>query len=90
MKSTEISSQNVTLLFNILGSNREPDPYSNERPGTDHVISGPMRGLEKNCTRWRRQTNIHPQGHGDSMTNSAQRGRVGENTEFVLLFYHTF
>ena len=28
MKSTEIRSQNVTLLFNILGSNREPDPYS--------------------------------------------------------------
>ena len=28
MKSTEICSQNVTLLFNILGSNREPDPYS--------------------------------------------------------------
>ena len=28
MKSTDIRSQNVTLLFNILGSNREPDPYS--------------------------------------------------------------
>ena len=30
---------------------------TNERPGTDHVTSGPMRGLEKNCTRWRRHTN---------------------------------
>ena len=29
---------------------------TNERPGTDHVISGPMRGLGKNCTRWRTQT----------------------------------
>ena len=28
MKSTEIRSQNVTLMFNIFGSNREPDPYS--------------------------------------------------------------
>ena len=27
---------------------------TNERPRTDHVISGPIRGLEKNCTRWRR------------------------------------
>ena len=44
-----------------------------------------MRGLEKNCTRWRRQTDTQtePQtdGHGDSMTNSAQWGRVGENQE---------
>ena len=26
---------------------------TNERPGTDHVISGPMIGLEKNWIRWR-------------------------------------
>ena len=45
---------------------------TNERPGTDHVTSGPMRGLEKNCTRWRRQTHIQTDGHGDSMTESAQ------------------
>ena len=38
-----------------------------------------MRGLEKNCTRWRRTTDTHLHGHGDSMTNSAQWGRVGEN-----------
>ena len=38
-----------------------------------------MRGLEKNCTRWRKQTDRHTDGHGDSMTNSAQWGRVGEN-----------
>ena len=36
---------------------------------TDHVISGPMRGLDKNCMRWRRQTS----GHRDSMTDPAQR-----------------
>ena len=53
---------------------------TNERPWSDHVIWGPIRGLEKNCTRWRRQTH----GHGDSMTNSAQCGRVGEN--FKKLF----
>ena len=29
---------------------------TNERPGTDHVITGPMRGLKKNCTQWRTQT----------------------------------
>ena len=29
---------------------------TNERPGTDHVTSGPMRGLEKNCTWWRKHT----------------------------------
>ena len=48
---------------------------TNERPGTDHVISGLMRGLRKNCTRWRRQTDIHTNNqtneHGDSMTESA-------------------
>ena len=43
------------------------------------MISGPMRGLEKNCTRWHRHTHRHTHGHGDSMSNSAQRGRVGEN-----------
>ena len=38
-----------------------------------------MRGLEKKCTRWRKQTDTPTHGHGDSMTNSAQWGRVGEN-----------
>ena len=40
--------------------------------GTDHVISGPIQGLEKktasDCAN--RQTS----GHCDSMTESAQRG----------------
>ena len=28
----------------------------NERPESDHVTSGPMKGLEKNSTRWCTQT----------------------------------
>ena len=46
-----------------------------------------MRGLGKNCTLWRRQTDRQTDrqthGHGDSMTNSAQWGRVGENCTFM-------
>ena len=53
-----------------------------ERPGSDHVTSGPMRGIEKNCTQWRK----HTSGHGDSMTNSAKWGRVGEK-HYVFLFF---
>ena len=48
--------------------------------GTDHVIQGPMRGLNINCIRWRKQTIRQKDGHGDSMTESAQWGRFGENT----------
>ena len=48
---------------------------TNERPGTDRVISGPMRGLTKNCTQWRKQT----YGHGNSMTELAQWGRFSEH-----------
>ena len=39
-----------------------------------------MRGLEKNCTRRLLSTD----GHGDSMTNSAQWGRVGEKTTWRM------
>ena len=55
---------------------------TNERPGTDHVISGPMRGLKKHCIRWRRHTNkhTHTDGHCNSMTESAQWGRFSEKT----------
>ena len=39
-----------------------------------------MRGLKKTAPDGaNRQTNRQTDGHGDSMTNSAQRGRVGEN-----------
>ena len=30
---------------------------TNERPGTDHVILGPMRGLEKNYDQRGQKTN---------------------------------
>ena len=52
------------------------------RPGTDHVNSGPMRGLEKKLhlmAQTDTQTDRHTDGHGDLLTNSAQWGRVGEN-----------
>ena len=40
-----------------------------------------MRGLEKNCTRWSKptHTHTHTDGHGDSMTKSAQWGQFSEN-----------
>ena len=50
---------------------------TNERPGSDHVTSGPMRGLEI----------FSPDGangHGDSMTEMAQWGRISENC-FILV-----
>ena len=48
---------------------------TNERSGTDHVTWGPMRGLEKNCTRWRRTT----LRHRDYMVESAKWGQFSEN-----------
>ena len=42
--------------------------------GTDHVISGPMSGLDKNCIRWSRQTaDKQTDGHRNYMTDPAQR-----------------
>ena len=52
---------------------------TNERRGTDHVTSGPMRGLEKKCTRRRKQTDKQTHRHGESMTELAQWGRFREN-----------
>ena len=43
---------------------------TNERPGTDHVISVPMRGIKK-CTFC---ANVQTDGHGNSMAESAQWG----------------
>ena len=45
--------------------------------GTDHVISGPMRGL-KNLHPMA-HTNRQTSGHCNSMTESAQWGRISEN-----------
>ena len=43
--------------------------------GTDPVISGPMRGLKKTASDG---ANRQTDGHGDSMTESAQWGRFSE------------
>ena len=45
-----------------------------------HVIGGPMRGLKRlhPMAQTDKQTNRQTDGHGESKTKSAQRGRVGE------------
>ena len=50
-----------------------------ERPGTDHVISVPMRGLDKNCTC--KQTDTHTDRHGDYMTEFSEKALI-ENIGF--------
>ena len=49
--------------------------------GTDHVISGSMRGLRKTPSDG---ANRHTDGHGDSMTELAQWGRFSENSVFQM------
>ena len=51
---------------------------TNERPGPDHVTSGPMRGLEKKLHSMA-QNHRQTDGHGDSVTESAQWGQFSEN-----------
>ena len=54
---------------------------TNERPGTDHVTSGPIKGLGKKLhpmAQTNRQTHRHPGGHGDSMTETAHWGQFSE------------
>ena len=41
---------------------------TNERPGTDHGTSGPMRGLKNDYTRWQRQTSRRTCREYDSCT----------------------
>ena len=57
-----IFSPTQILLFIWAGG------LTNERPGTDHVTWGPMRGLEKNCTQWRKQTDIQTDRQTDMAT----------------------
>ena len=45
---------------------------TNERPETDHVISGPMKGFKKTAPYGADRQTGH--GHGDSMTESTQYG----------------
>ena len=49
---------------------------TNEWPGTDHVMSGPVRGLTKMhlMAHTNTHTHTHTHGHGDSMTESAKWG----------------
>ena len=51
---------------------------TNERPQTDHVIRGPMRGLKKNCMgRGHRQ---QADGRTSQLLDQlGPEGRVGEN-----------
>ena len=51
---------------------------------TDHVISGPMRGLKKTCIRCRKQTDRTMDGHSDSMTESAEWGQF---SAYVFLYH---
>ena len=46
--------------------------------GTDHAISGPMRGLKNASDGADRQTS----GHGNSMTESAYWGKFSENPAY--------
>ena len=57
--------------------------FTNERPGSDHVTLGPMRGLEKNCMG-SGQTDILTHGHRDSMKESA-KGRFFENNIYTYI-----
>ena len=51
---------------------------TNERPGTDHAISGLMRGLG-NKLHPMALTDRQTDGHGNSMTKSAKWGQFSEN-----------
>ena len=72
----------VQIFFGMEG-----DGGNNDRPGTDHVTSGAMRGLEKTAPMAhtdRSQTNRH----GDSMTEFAQWGQFNENPPHTLCIMH--
>ena len=55
---------------------------TNESPGTDHVTSGPMRGLKKKLHPMT-QTNKQTDAYGNSMTESAHWGRFSENLTLI-------
>ena len=66
--------------------------WTNTRPGTDHVVSEPMRGHEKNAPNGSNrqtdiQTDIQTNGYGNSMSKFAKLGRFSEeekNLDFVF------
>ena len=53
--------------------------------GTDHAISGPMRGLKKLHTM--AQTDKQTDNHGHSMTELAQWGQFSEQI-YLLVFQY--
>ena len=58
---------------------------TNERPGTYHVTSGPMRGLEKTSPDSAdRQTDVQTFGYSPSMTESAKWGRFTDKLSKLL------
>ena len=70
-------SENVINLIKLGKEIFKPGGRINERPGTDHVVSGPMRGLKKTAPDGA-DTHIH--GHANTMTESARWGLFSENT----------
>ena len=65
----------LNLFWRVGGEKFVLGGTTNERPGTDHVTSGPRRGLEKNVP-----DGAHTQTdrHGDSMTESTRWGSFSE------------
>ena len=56
---------------------------TNDRPETDHVISGPMRrktASDDANKHTNKHTNRETVGHRDSMAEPAQLGRFSENS----------
>ena len=53
---------------------------TNERPQTDHVITGPMRGLKKIAWEGDKQTQTHTDRQALRLLDQlGPEGRVGEN-----------
>ena len=57
---------------------KKPSPHPNQRPSTDHVSWGPMRGLKKSYMKRGHETERQKDGHHDSMKESA-KGRFFES-----------
>ena len=69
-----------------------PPPYgregglTNERPGSGHVIIGPMRALEKNYMKRGHQTHRQTDRHVDYKANSAQRDELVKTYQYGFGF----
>ena len=72
--------QLVYLKNSITKSFKKLSHLTKERPGTDHVIAGPIRGLEKTASDGAdKPTDTQTDGHRDSTAESAQWGRFSKN-----------